>query len=202
VSKTEARRQFTTFTRLPHSVPISCFCVSSLPLSQSCSHSVILRHSPGHFHICPQQQPHQSTPSTRIHPDCINNHGRPGQALLGLCRSLAETRRRHHRERSEGAHILTLTYLLLPTEQTKLTTSQRSTLAASPPTSARPTTRSKTASAPSRSKPKSSRKPLAMALRTKLFLPARARPSRRLRGRLLLLSMVSILFPSLRSLIY
>jgi hypothetical protein len=82
-----------------------------------------------------------------------------------------------------------------PPEQAKLTTTKRSILAASPPTSARPTTRSRTVSAQSRSKPKSSRKPLAMVPRTKSFPPARARPSRRRRGRLLPLLMVSVALP-------
>jgi hypothetical protein len=194
VSKTEARRQFTTFTRLPHFVPISCSLVSSLTLSQPCSHSVVLHLPTWSLSPCLQQPPHQSTPTTHIHPDYITNHGRSGQALLGLRRSLAETRRRHHRERSESMHTPTIP-THPPSEQTKLTTAQRSTLAASPPTSARHTTRSRTASALSRSKPKSSRKPLATAPRTELFPPARARPSRRRRERRLLHSMVSICFP-------
>lgn len=108
VSKTEARRQFTTFTRLPHFVPISCSLVSSLTLSKPCSHSVVIHPPTWSLSPCPQRPPHQSAPTTHIHPDDITNHGRSGQALLGLCRSLAETRRRHHCERSESAHIPTL----------------------------------------------------------------------------------------------
>jgi hypothetical protein len=46
---------------------------------------------------------HNTHPS-RLH----HHHGRSGQTLLGLCRSLAEARRRHHRERSESTHIATL----------------------------------------------------------------------------------------------
>ena len=151
MSETEVRRQFTTFTRLAHLAPISCSCVSSPPLSWTFSDSVVLRHPPGHLPIFPQQSPYQSTPTTHIHPDYITNHGRPGKSLLGLCRSLAEARRRHHRERSQSAYIPTLP-THLTSMQTKLTTAQRSTLAASPATSARHTTPSKTASVRSRSK--------------------------------------------------
>lgn len=69
-------------------------------------------------------------------------------------------------------------------------THPRSTLATSPPTSAPPTIPSRTAYAPSRGRPSSSKSKSATALKTRSHPLARARPSRGPRRRLLVLLMV------------